>query len=116
MSETLSLLIEFTPKGLDLDEVRRHLTKVEHVIDVHDLHASTVATGLPVLSAHIVVRDECFTTGHMAEQLRAVQQCGSEHFDVASHHSTFQMETAESSAREPAAWKHGEGQLTERVR
>src|SRR5699024_9874334 len=48
MRETLSVLMEFTPKGLDLDEVRRHIMQLEHVIDVHDLHASTVATGLPV--------------------------------------------------------------------
>src|SRR5690625_1865868 len=74
MRETLGVLMEFTPKGLDLDDVRRHLMKVEHVIDVHDLHASTVATGLPVLSAHIVVRDECFVSGHIAEQLQAVQK------------------------------------------
>jgi len=106
LRETLSVLMEFTPKGLDLDEVRRHLMEVEHVLDVHDLHASTVATGLPVLSAHIVVRDECFTTGHIAEQLRAVQQCVSEHFDVAIHHSTFQIETAEIAAQEPAVLKH----------
>src|SRR5699024_1797973 len=60
MRETLRVLMEFTPEGLDLDEVRRHIMALEHVIDVHDLHASTVATGLPVLTAHIVVKDECF--------------------------------------------------------
>lgn len=106
MRETLSVLMEFTPKGLDLEEVRRHLMEVEHVLDVHDLHASTVATGLPVLSAHIVVKDECFTTGHVAEQLQAVQECVMEHFDVSIHHSTFQIETAEIAAHEPSVLKH----------
>src|SRR5699024_2719893 len=106
MRETLSVLMEFTPKGLDLDEVRAHIMGLDHVLDVHDLHASTVATGLPVLTAHIVVRDECFTSGHVAQQLRAVQQCVSEHFDVAIHHSTFQIETADVAAAEPAVLKH----------
>ena len=106
MRETLSVLMEFTPKGLDLDEVRRHIMALDHVLDVHDLHASTVATGLPVLTAHIVVRDECFTTGHVAEQLKAVQQCVAEHFEVAIHHSTFQIETAEIAAHESAVLKH----------
>lgn len=106
MRETLSVLMEFTPKGLDLDEVRAHIMELDHVLDVHDLHASTVATGLPVLTAHIVVRDECFTSGHVAQQLRAVQQCVSEHFDVAIHHSTFQIETADVAAAEPAVLKH----------
>ena len=44
-----------TPEGLDLDEVRRHLEGVPHVVAVHDLHASTVATGMPILTAHVVV-------------------------------------------------------------
>ena len=106
MRETLSVLMEFTPKGLDLEEVRRHILELEHVIDVHDLHASTVATGLPVLTAHIVVHDECFTNGHAAQQLQEVQQCVSEHFDVAVHHSTFQIETASVAAHEPAVLRH----------
>ena len=106
MRETLSVLMEFTPRGLDLEEVRRHIMELDHVIDVHDLHASTVASGLPVLTAHIVVYDECFTSGHAAAQLKAVQHCVSEHFDVAIHHSTFQIETASIAAQEPALLRH----------
>lgn len=106
MRETLRVLMEFTPEGLDLDEVRRHIMALEHVIDVHDLHASTVATGLPVLTAHIVVKDECFVSGHVAQQLQAVQECVSKHFDVAIHHSTFQIETADIAAHEPDVLKH----------
>lgn len=106
MRETLSVLMEFTPPGLDLEEVRRHIMELEHVVDVHDLHASTVATGLPVLTAHIVVHDECFTSGHAVDQLKEVQRCVSEHFDVAIHHSTFQIETAAIAAQEPALLRH----------
>lgn len=106
MRDTLSVLMEFTPKGLDLDEVRRHIMALDHVVDVHDLHASTVATGLPVLTAHIVVEDHCFSSGHVTQQLAAVQQCVAEHFDVAIQHTTFQLETAEMAAQEPAALKH----------
>ncbi|TQL74385.1 cobalt-zinc-cadmium efflux system protein [Enteractinococcus coprophilus] len=106
MRETLSVLMEFTPKGLDLAEVRRHIMELDHVLDVHDLHASTVATGLPVLTAHIVVKDKCFTSGHVAQQLREVQKCVSEHFDVAIHHSTFQIESADIAAHEPSVLQH----------
>ncbi|MGO1306389.1 MAG: cation diffusion facilitator family transporter, partial [Microbacterium gubbeenense] len=42
--ESVGVLMEFTPAGLDLDDVRRHVLELEHVIDVHDLHASTVGT------------------------------------------------------------------------
>lgn len=106
LRETTSVLMEFTPKGLDLDEVRRHLEGLEHVRGVHDLHASTVGTGLPTLTAHVVVEDECFTDGHAAEVLRDVKDCVAEHFDLAVHHSTFQIETEHISKHEVASVKH----------
>ncbi|AQP51517.1 cation diffusion facilitator family transporter [Tessaracoccus flavescens] len=90
LRETTRVLMEFTPEGLDLDEVRRHLSEVDHVVEVHDLHASTVATGLPVLTAHVVLADECFVDGHAQEILRDVQGCVAEHFEV--DHTTFQLE------------------------
>lgn len=106
MRETVGVLMEFTPKGLDLDEVRRHLLSLDHVRDVHDLHASTVATGLPTLTAHVVVDDRCFTDGHAAEMLHEVKDCVAEHFDVSIHHSTFQIETAHIAEHEPDSAKH----------
>lgn len=106
MRETTSVLMEFTPPGLDLDEVRRHLLALDHVKDVHDLHASTVATGLPTLTAHVVVDDRCFTDGHAAEMLHEVRKCVAEHFQVSVHHSTFQIETEAIAQHEPDAIRH----------
>ncbi|MGY4844970.1 cation diffusion facilitator family transporter [Kocuria sp. MNB10] len=95
MRETAAVLMEFTPHGLDLDLFREHIMALHHVVDVHDVHASTVATGLPTISAHVVVEDECFRDGHAADLLRDVKTCVAEHFDVSVHHSTFQIETAD---------------------
>ncbi|MFV0432421.1 MAG: cation diffusion facilitator family transporter [Leucobacter sp.] len=106
MRETASVLMEFTPKGLDLDEVRRHILALDHVRDVHDLHASTVATGLPTLTAHVVVDDACFTDGHAADMLREIRECVAEHFEVSIHHSTFQIETAHIAEHEADATRH----------
>ncbi len=106
MRETTSVLMEFTPKGLDLDEVRAHMLGLKHVRDVHDLHASTVASGLPTVTAHVVVADECFTDGHAAEVLQAVKLCVAEHFEVSINHSTFQIETAQISDSEMEGIKH----------
>jgi len=50
------VLMDFTPEDLDLSQVRRHILRVDHVEDVHDLHAWTVSSGLPVLTAHVGVR------------------------------------------------------------
>ncbi len=90
LRETVDVLMEATPKGLDLGEVREHILSVDHVHDVHDLHASQVTTGLPVLTAHVVVDDGCFAEGHVPRLLDDLQQCLAGHFDV--EHSTFQFE------------------------
>lgn len=100
LRETVRVLMEFSPDGLNLDDVHEHLLGIDHVIDVHDLHASTVATGLPILSAHLVVDDGCFTDLHAIEILQAAKQCVAEHFPVSVVHSTFQLETPAIAASE----------------
>ena len=100
LRETTSVLLESTPPGLDLEAVRTHLLGVAHVREVHDLHASLIATGLPVVSAHVVVDDACFSDGHAHDLLDQLQQCVAEHFDVSVEHSTFQIEPASHQSHE----------------
>ncbi len=90
LRQAVTVLLEATPLTVDLDEVRTHILGVPHVRAVHDLHASTVATGLPILSAHVVVEDGCFHDGHLTVMLDELQRCLAGHFDV--EHSTFQFE------------------------
>lgn len=85
------ILLEAAPEGVDLVEVRAHLTEVSHVRDVHDLHVWTVTSDLPALSAHVVVDDRCFVDGHVPRLLDEMQGCLVGHFDV--EHSTFQFES-----------------------
>ncbi|GGK58805.1 cation diffusion facilitator family transporter [Ornithinimicrobium pekingense] len=92
LRETVHVLLESTPRGLDLDQVRHRMLRVPHVHDVHDLHASLVATGLPVLTAHVVVDDSCFHDGHLGSLLDELQGCLADDFDVS--HSTIQFERA----------------------
>lgn len=92
LRETASVLLETTPPGLDLEQVRVHLLDVDHVHSVHDLHASLIATGLPIISAHVVVDEGCFRDGHAARILDDLQECVATHFDVPVEHSTFQIE------------------------
>ena len=87
-----SVLLETVPKGLDLDDVRAHLLGLPHVRAVHDLHASQIGTGLPVLSAHVVVADDRFQSADTHELLDSLQTCVREHFHVSVVHSTFQLE------------------------
>lgn len=90
LREVVDVLLEATPRGIDLDEVRRHVLEVPGVVDVHDLHAWTITSGVPVLSAHVVVDDACLADNRSGDVLDALGRCLGEHFDT--EHSTFQLE------------------------
>ena len=51
----LRILLEATPEDIDVEEVRQHLLELPEVQSVHDLHAWTLTSSLPVLTAHVVV-------------------------------------------------------------
>lgn len=90
LREVVDVLLEATPRGVDLDQVRRHIRDVPGVVDVHDLHAWTITSGVPALSAHVVVDDVCIERGLSGRVLGDLASCLGEHFDVA--HCTFQLE------------------------
>ncbi|MFI1677765.1 MULTISPECIES: cation diffusion facilitator family transporter [unclassified Streptomyces] len=90
LKETLNVLLESAPKGVDMAEVRAHILELPGVEEVHDLHAWTITSGLPVLSAHVVVSSWALdATGH-EKMLHELQGCLGDHFDV--EHCTFQLE------------------------
>lgn len=93
------VLLEAAPEDMNLQDVRAHLLATSHVRDVHDLHAWTVTSSLPALSAHVIVDDSCFTDGHVPQLLDQLQACLAGHFDI--EHSTFQLEAAAHAAHEP---------------
>ncbi|WNO71117.1 MULTISPECIES: cation diffusion facilitator family transporter [unclassified Streptomyces] len=100
LRETLNVLLEAAPKGVDMAEVRTHLLGLQGVEDVHDLHAWTITSGMPVLSAHVVVDPDVLDAVGHEKLLHDLQGCVGGHFDV--EHCTFQLEPvghAEHEAR-----------------
>ena len=95
-----AVLLEAAPEGVDLAVVRAHIADVPGVADVHDLHAWTITSGVPVLSAHVVVHDEVLASGATGGVLDALGECLAGHFDV--EHCTFQIEPAAHAAHESA--------------
>ena len=87
-----------------IENIRKILNEagagLEHVVDVHDLHASRIGTGLPVLTAHVVVEEECWREGCTPQLLDALQECVASHFEVSVEHSTFQLEPPGHAAHE----------------
>ncbi|MFJ3501960.1 MULTISPECIES: cation diffusion facilitator family transporter [unclassified Streptomyces] len=100
LRETLDVLLEAAPKGVDMVDVRAHILALPGVEDVHDLHAWTITSGMPVLSAHVVVDQGALDSVGHEKMLHALQGCLGSHFDV--EHCTFQLEPvghAEHEAR-----------------
>ncbi|ACQ81738.1 cation diffusion facilitator family transporter [Beutenbergia cavernae DSM 12333] len=97
LRDVARVLLEGTPKEMELDTVRRHLAGVPGVVAVHDLHAWTITSGVPVLSAHVVVDDDVLDPARFCGVLDELQHCLRGHFDV--EHSTLQLEPATHTER-----------------
>ncbi len=92
LREAVDVLLQATPKNVDMAAVREHILGIPGVSGAHDLHAWTLTSGLPVLSVHVVVADDVLADGGAARILDALADCLDEHFDV--EHCTFQLEPA----------------------
>ena len=100
LREAVDVLLEATPKGIDLAEVRQHIQETPGVIDAHDLHVWTLTSGMPVLSVHVVVDDSVIDEGQSGTVLDALGVCLGSHFDV--EHCTFQLEPVGHAEHEPS--------------
>jgi cobalt-zinc-cadmium efflux system protein len=100
LREVVDVLLEATPRGVDLDGIRQHMREVPSVVDVHDLHVWAITSGVPVLSAHVVVDEACIREGRSGEVLDRLGECLGGHFDVS--HCTFQLEPVGHQEHEAA--------------
>jgi cobalt-zinc-cadmium efflux system protein len=86
LRDSIRILLEATPRGLDSIEIGTALASVEGVVDVHDLHVWTITSGFPALSAHVLVRpgDDCHAIRRQLEVLLG------ERFQI--EHTTLQVD------------------------
>lgn len=89
LRETTHVLLEGTPRGLDLDEVERALTDHPEVEAVHHVHAWNLASDVRSLSAHVVVREDIsLHAGQMlGDELKAILERR-----FAIQHATLELE------------------------
>ncbi|WP_368859125.1 cation diffusion facilitator family transporter [Cohnella sp. GbtcB17] len=57
IAQTVHVLMEGTPAGIDHEEVKSALLTLDGVRDVHDLHIWTITSGLDSFSCHILVEE-----------------------------------------------------------
>ena len=96
LRDAVDVLLEATPKGMNLDEVRTHILRAAGVADIHDLHAWTITSGMNVVSAHVVLAEGADPPAVLDELCR----CLSGDFDI--EHSTFQLESPDRTRLEEA--------------
>jgi len=104
LRDSAVVLLEIAPRDLDLAEVEAHLRAMPGVVDVHDLHAWTITSGIPSLSAHVTVTDEVLDEQGVGGVLDRLCACTVEDFGV--RHATFQVEPVSHREHEDLGEAH----------
>jgi cobalt-zinc-cadmium efflux system protein len=86
--ETLNILLEGTPRGCSLPEIRDGMQAVEGVINVHDLHIWSLGSQSRALACHVCIDD--IPPSESACILEKLNHVLKEHFHIA--HTTIQFE------------------------
>jgi len=87
--DSIHILLEGTPKGIELKSVEDTIRSHRGVLSVHDLHAWTLTQGFEALSAHLVIEDMGLSEALVSELKKVL-------FDkFRISHVTLQVETTE---------------------
>ncbi len=91
--ETLDILLEATPRDVDMEAMVSDIRQVEGVLGVHDLHVWSLTQNLRTMSAHILTEDVSISRG-AAIQGR-VNELVSNRYNIS--HATLQLECEDCS-------------------
>ena len=91
MQETVNILMEGVPKGLQLETLLADLRQIPGVRDVHDVHVWSLASGLHALSGHVIVGDQVLSESDLI--LRHINEVLSCKYGI--NHTTLQFEHCE---------------------
>lgn len=96
LRESLNVLLEGVPEGIDLEALRSNLLGVTGVTSVHDLHAWAITSGWPSVTAHVVIE----ASANPVATLSALRRTLAEEHGI--RHATFQLEVGEGPVDHPA--------------
>lgn len=86
--ETLNILLEGTPSGVSLQQIRDGMQRVEGVVNVHDLHVWSLGSNSRALACHVTIPD--IPPSESACILDKLNHVLRDHFHIS--HSTIQFE------------------------
>ena len=90
IKESLNILLEGLPRGIQLDAVVAEVRRLPGVIDVHDVHIWSLASHTHALSCHVLIEDVPLSASESI--LRSVNSLLARRFDIT--HTTIQFEHA----------------------
>ncbi len=88
LKESVNVLLEGTPAGLDMSAVETAISTVPGVLNVHDLHVWTVGPGVVACSCHVLVARQTILEGQQI--LKSVCDELGHRFGI--NHTTVQVE------------------------
>ena len=86
--ETLNILLEGTPSGVALPDIRAGMEAVEGVINVHDLHCWSLGSQSRALACHVTIDD--IPPSESACILQKINHLLKDHYNIC--HTTIQFE------------------------
>jgi cobalt-zinc-cadmium efflux system protein len=100
LRESVDVLLEAIPRGMELEDVGTAIAEVDGVIGVHDLHVWSLTSGMNAMSCHVEVR-----TATLAESdalLGRINDLLRHRFSIT--HTTIQMESEDYRRSAPIHW------------
>jgi cobalt-zinc-cadmium efflux system protein len=91
LRETADILLEATPRDVDMERLLADMNAVRGVRGVHDLHVWSINQSLRTLSAHIVTDDQAISAGISLQ--RRLNEVLAHQYGIA--HATLQLECAD---------------------
>jgi cobalt-zinc-cadmium efflux system protein len=86
--ETLNILLEGTPRGVSLNEIRNGMEQVAGVVNVHDLHIWSLGSQSRALACHVTIAD--IPPSESSDILSQINHVLKDHFNIC--HTTIQFE------------------------
>jgi cobalt-zinc-cadmium efflux system protein len=88
LRETVDILLESTPRDVDIKKMVREITEVDGVLGVHDLHVWSLTQNLRTMSAHILTEDISISAGTRIQG--QINELVYHRYNIA--HATLQLE------------------------
>ena len=88
LRETVDILLESTPRDVDINRMVDEMTQLKGVLGVHDLHVWSITQGLRTMSAHILTEDISISAGKNIQA--EIYELVAHRYNIA--HATLQLE------------------------